>query len=143
MINTHEFTTGGSRDLLDGVALNAAEASRTLTLDLTTGDTLSAIGKFSKVEVFVSYTYSAATTVTATATRSIDGTLYCRRTTRNTVSGASSVFLQGDTYTTGAADADFSLEYDVRGLSSLKIVFGGAGADGSDLITVQAVGVDV
>jgi hypothetical protein len=136
--HTFEFKSGGSLNLIEGVALNSAAADRTITLDLTGGDS-SDRGSFSKVEVAIFYTYGAATTVVATPTRSFDGTNYFRRTSRSTIQGGSSDFLQADTYTTGGASADYSLEYDVRGLSSMKIVFSGASGGASDLITVQAV----
>ena len=140
-IANKRFKSGTSLKLLDGVALNATAATRTVTLDLTAGDS-SSVGAFQKVEFFVEYTYSAATTVTAQATRSIDeGVSYMRRTSRSTIQGTSTVFLQTDTYTTGGASANFSLEYDVAGLTNLKVLFGGASADGSDLVTVKAVGI--
>lgn len=126
-------TAGGSVDLLSGVALNAAAATRTITVP--TGL------KFGKLRVGVAYTYSAATTVTATMTCSMDGTTYYRLMSRSCTLGACDDYKLTDTYTTSAASQDYMLEYDVRGCNSVKVLFGGAGAGAGDLITVQATAI--
>lgn len=131
LIRTYK-TAAGSVTLLDDVALNATAATRTITLN-TFG--------LSKVCVLVFYTYAAATTLVATPSVSADGTNYASVTSRNITAGSSTVSVFADTYTTGAADADLALEFDVTGKVSLKVVFSGASAGASDLIDVQAVGM--
>jgi len=118
------------RNILAAVALNASAAARTITL--------SSEG-FSDLRVLVFYTYSAATTVTAQATCSYDGTNYVRITSRAITAGASVLSLFADTYTTGGASADFSLEYSVSGCRKVKVLFGGASAGAGDLVNIQAV----
>lgn len=133
LLRYSDFRNGASttaQNILEGVALNATAATRTVTLD-TDG--------FAGLRVLVFYTYSAATTVTAQATCTYDGTNYVRITSRATSAGAGTLSLFADTYTTGAADADFSIEYGVAGCKRVKVLFGGASADGSDLVDVQAV----
>lgn len=128
-----DFRNGAStnaRNILEGVALNATAADRTITVP-TEG--------FSKLRVLVFYTYSAATTVTAQVTCSYDGTTYARVTSRAVSSGTATLSLVADEYTTSAADADFMIEYDVRGCKTVKVLFGGASAGAGDLVDVQAI----
>lgn len=127
-----KYRNGSSMNLLSGVALNASAGTRTITLE-TDG--------FSKVRVLVNYTYAAATTVTAQFTCSLDGTTYGRLTSRATSSGAATVSAVTETYTTSAASAILVYEYDVRGCAKVQVLYGGASAGASDLVTVQAVAI--
>ena len=128
---------------LTGVALNAAAATRTITANLTQHGTIVSGSRplYSKMTVTVAYTYSAATTVTAQFSCSMDGTTYGRRTSTSTSAGASTIYAETGTYTTGAASIDLNLEYDVRGCKSVKVVLGGAGAGAGDLVTATWVAV--
>jgi len=94
---------------------------------------------WAKLRFGIEYTYSAATTVTAQFTCSYDGTTYYRRTTKACSEGACTAYLQSETYTTGGANAAIELEYDIRGCSVVKLLLGGASADGSDLVTTESV----
>lgn len=124
--------------VLSGVALNAAAATRTATI-------LRLDKRYSRIILTIDYTYSAATTVTVTPSASPNttsgGTTYGRKTSTAIASGAGTVSLYADTYTTSAASATFELEYDCSGRDAMKFVFGGAGAGAGDLITVYAVAV--
>jgi hypothetical protein len=134
-------TAAAPHNLLNQIALNVTAASRTITLSLGNMPAGRPGDGFNKLRVFVFYTYSAATTVTALFSCSLDGTNYGSLLSRSIVSGASTVSVVTDTYTTGGANADLQYEYDVRGCASVQIVFGGASADGSDLVNVQAVAI--
>lgn len=128
------FKTGaGSENLLDDVALNdGTEANRTITLTLQK--------KWSKVLVKVFYTNSSATTVTATISASQDGTNFAVKTTKSCAQGTCTIYPRVDSNPV-SGDEDFELEIDVKGQEKLKVVFGGASADASDLIDIQAVAV--
>ena len=133
-------TSSNKYNLLEGVALNAAAAARTITLNV--GEANAYKGEeFTKLRVSVFFTYVAATTVTAQFSCSADGTNYARPTTRSCAAGACTVSLQSDTYTTGAANADFTLEYGIKGCQKVQILLGGAGAGGTDLVNAQAVAI--
>lgn len=122
-----------SQKVLDAVALNASAATRTFALD---------VQSMSKLLVWVDFTYAAATTVVLTPSASPNGgTLYGRVTSTAVAAGAGTVSLYTDTYTTGAASAIFLVEYDVRGMDYFKVVFSGASAGASDLVTVYCTGV--
>lgn len=129
--NVKDFKSGTSFNLLAAVALNAADAAtRTITLSL---------GKdFGKALVHVFYTFGAGTAVTAILTCSSDGTNYARRTSRSTAAGVSTISPLSESYPTGSASSNFTIEYDVRGCESVKVLFGGTGVNGSDLVNVQA-----
>lgn len=126
-------------NLLEGVALNAAEAARTITLDLCSVPAGRNGGCWETVRLSVFYTYSAATTVVVTPWCSQDGTNYARETSRSISSGASAVYPFADTETHGGADIDFSSVYDVRGCVKYKFVLSGGGSPGAgDLVDAQA-----
>lgn len=121
-------------NVLEDVALNGAEATRTLTV--TTRRRMATL----KVAVF--YTdggVSSITTLTATPYCSIDGTNYAIPQVRDLSAGTVS-----DLADTMAATADFSemLFYGVGGCESFKIIFAGNNTpDAADLVSVQAVSV--
>lgn len=126
---------------LDGVALNAAAATRTVSATLTNDGETTGNAVYSKWLVTVDFTYTAATTVTAQFTCALDGTTYGRRTSTSTASGASTIYAETGTYTTGAASIILNLEYDVRGCKAVKLLLGGASAGASDLVDVTWVAV--
>lgn len=118
----------GTVKLLDGVALNAAAATRTIDIDIG--------ADWSKVVVFVDHTAnSACTTIVATPTYSPDGDTFFAYTTRSISAGASTVSALVDTFAVSGT-ASFALEYDVRAAKSLKLVFSGASCGGSDTVDV-------
>ena len=121
---------------LDGVALNAAAATRTVTATLTHDGASTGRPVYSKLLVVVDFTYAAASTVTDQFTCSLDGTNYGRRTSSSTVLGATTRYAEPATYTTNAASAVLTYEYDVRGCKAVQILFGGASAGASDLVDV-------
>jgi hypothetical protein len=120
---------------LSGVALDATAATRTVTASFDVKATNPA--PYSKWRVSVFYTYSAATTVTSVFSCSQDGTNYSSLTSRSIAAGASAVSIVTDTYTTGGASANITLEYDVQGCRKAKVVLGGASAGAGDLVTVD------
>jgi hypothetical protein len=129
-------------NILEGVALNVTAASRTITLDLCNLEALNTKRAcYTKLTVHVFYTYSAATTLTGQFTCSVDGTNYTRKVTKSCSSGTCTVYNKSDSYTTSGASINQAWEYDVRGCAKVKVLFGGASADGSDLVNVQAVAI--
>ncbi len=136
--NALPFTNSASvnvYNMLEGVALNAAAGTRTMTLKLQKA--------WRKVKVNVFYTYSAATAVTVTMSCSIDGTNYGTVQSRSISAGSSTVSDVVDSKTSGAASQSYQLEYDVEGCENAKWVFGGTSAGGGDLVSVQAVAISV
>ena len=130
------LSASGSHKLLNAADLSGAAAGRTLDLQLS--DT------WSKVILFVKYTYGAATAVTTTVTVSPDGTNYFALQSGAIISGTRTLSDFVDSKTTGAANQSYSMEYDVRGLRNIKFVFEGSGAptavDVVDVYAVVAVG---
>jgi len=120
-------------NILEAVALNAAEATRTITI-VPRRD-------WAKLRVWVFYTYSAATTVTTAMSCSLDTSQFGTPQTRAVTAGASTLSDLVDTKTTSAADQDYFFDFDVRGCRTVKLVFGGASADGSDLVNVQVAAI--
>lgn len=119
-----------SSEMLSGAALNAAAASRTMTLTVD--------GNWAKLRLAVAYTYSAATSVTLTPTCSLDGTNYDSYSTRGCSSGACEVHTMTDVVT-GTANFNKIFEYDIKGCDFFKVVFSGGGSPGAgDLITTRA-----
>lgn len=127
-----EKLTGTRNHILEGVALNAAPGTRTTTLTLEK--------KWSKVVVLIDYTFGACDNLTVTPTISMDDAVtFGEKTTRTCTSGACVVNTWVDTKDVSAASFITTVEYDVRGLSNLSLLFGGATCNGSDLIDVQAM----
>lgn len=126
---------------LSGVALNAAEATRTVSVDTFRSiQGQGSVAAYSKLRLGIAYTYSAATTVTSAMTCSYDGgTTYYKRQSRSCSSGTCNTFDLTDSNAISAASETFELEYDIRGCTHVKFVLGGASADGSDLVTTQTV----
>jgi uncharacterized protein with beta-barrel porin domain len=125
-------------NVLEGVALNATAATRTLTVQVSDVRKTAKDG-YRKLIVVVKHTYSAATTLTATPTCSMDGgTTYASETSTSISAGAGTVSVYSDTYTTGAANSVLRLVYDVSGCTNYKVLFGGASGGAGDLINVQA-----
>jgi hypothetical protein len=119
-----------SANLLEGVAMNAAEASRTATVN--TGNV------YRKLRVAVFFTYSAATAVTVQFKCSIDGTNYATLQTRDCLSGTCSDYDWTDSKDPDDADADYLLEYDAGGCDSVQLVVGSTGGGASDTFNLQA-----
>lgn len=119
---------------LDGVALNAAAASRTATINTRR--------LWGKLVFTLDYTYSAATAVTVTMTCDIGGGAYGSLTARTT--GTTTMYTRAVTDTVcdndGATDAPacasatLNLEYDVRACDNVKLLVGSTAGGASDLI---------
>lgn len=131
-VNRFKHTTAaGSVNLLDGIACNAAAAARTITLPL--GSTMA------RAEVFVYFTYAAATSVSFTPTCSMDsGTTYANYTSRSCSSGTCTVSEMVDSNSTGGADFDVKLVYDTAACDNFKLVIACTGGGASDTFIVQA-----
>ncbi|KKN71046.1 hypothetical protein LCGC14_0424630 [marine sediment metagenome] len=132
--------SAGSHNILSGVALNASPAARTITLTLGAMPPGGQGSGFDKLRAFVFFTQSAASSVTALFSCSLDGTNFGSLTSRKITDGASALSIVTDTHLTGV-DADLAIEYDTRGCAKVKILFGGAGAGVGDLVDIQAVSI--
>ena len=123
-------------NVLDGVALNAAAATRTYEVDLD--------GDFSSLVVGVYLDRTAATDLVATPSWSNDGgTNYIPFQTQSISSGTVTHSTRTDTTGTISADANLSIELPVQGIHKVRIVFSGTSGGASDLIYVTATAVGV
>lgn len=118
--------------ILTAVALNGAAGTRTAIITLNK--------RFARVTLVQSYTYSAATSVTLTPSKSIDGgTVYASYTSKAITAGAAAV----SPYTevaTGTASWIYETTLDVEGVDAIKLVYSAGGSPGAgDLLTVRAV----
>jgi hypothetical protein len=142
MSKVQRLTKGTSTNiynLLEGVALNASAALRTITVPIAQVKAAGGDG-FDKLVVAVEFTWAAASTVVLTPTLSIDGgSTYVADTNTVFTAGAGAIAARVDTYTTGGASATFRSTFDVPGCTHYKIVFSGASGGATDLIDVQAV----
>ena len=127
-------------NVLEGVALNAAAATRTINIPLGTILPEPRSRGFNKIRVSLFLTRTAYTTVTAQFSCSHDGTNFARLTTRTCADGACAINLQSDTRTTSVSE-EFTLEYDVRGCSDVRVLLGGASAGASDLVDAQVTAI--
>ncbi len=123
-------SSANKANILEGVALNAATALRTITLN-TEG--------LSRIKVLVFATRAAYDSITAAFSCSRDGDNYAPITSRAISAGDSKVSVMVDTITTSVS-VNYLLEYDVVGCHSVQVLFGGASAGSSDLANVQAIG---
>lgn len=125
---------------LNGVALNAAAATRTVTVETSRfqqgrGD----VAAYAKLRLGIALTQSACTTVTSAMTCSYDGgTTYYTRQTRACSSGTCSTYDMTDSNAVSGAET-FELEYDIRGCTNVKVLLGGASCGGSDTVITQTV----
>ena len=116
---------------LTGVALNAAAATRTITV--------TPAQQWGRVLLTVNYTYSAATTVTITPTCTDNTALTKGSVVAGTLSaGVITDVALSRSWTTGAASANFQWSFDVAGQASCAFVLSGASAGAGDLVTVSA-----
>jgi hypothetical protein len=123
-------TSAGSYNLLDGVALNAAAASRTITLTLN--------WSFSGVIISYQATRDAYTDVTVTCTESLTyPVILASPVTRNCSSGTCERAPIIDVETSSVSHNQ-TLRYSTEGVFQIVCVFSGTSAGASDLITVQA-----
>ena len=135
----HYKTAAGSHNLLSAVALNAAQAAR--TLDIKLGLSTSP-GSIEFVIVGVDYTFSAATDVRADVYGSLDGgATYKRLQSSSVASGLDTLSDYIVRKVTGSANQSFAFTLAVDGCTDLRCIFSGSGSPGAgDLITVQASG---
>ena len=114
-------------NVLEGVALNAAAATRTAEINCE---------GYSVLRFFVFFTHSAASDVSVTPTATLDGTNYAPLQSRSIVAGAATLSDLVDTKTV-TGDDQFWVDYDVRGLTTIKLAMSGTSAGASDLVTCQ------
>jgi len=131
-LNWKNTASANAFNLLEGVALNAAAGTRTITLATQ--------ARWAKLRVYTFFTHNAATTVTSAFSCSLDGSSYARLTARNIDGATATVNLLTDSIAV-AANTDYMLEYDTRGCESVRVVFGGASAGASDTVNIQAVSI--
>lgn len=130
------FTNSASTNkynMLEGVALNAAAGTRTITLATSR--------RWPTLKVNVFYTYSAAGTVTMVTSCSIDGTNYATVQSGSIAAGVRTLSDLTDTKTTGAASHNFQVQVGVKGCESVQLLLGGAGAGAGDLVDVQVAAI--
>jgi hypothetical protein len=119
----------------NALSASALNGSPTLTIDL--GTRPSVYSAWSKARLGITYTYSAATTVTTVFACAIDGTNFTTVTSRSISGGTATVSTLTDSIATGAGNLTYQLEYDIRGCKKAKWTFGGASAGAGDLVTVD------
>lgn len=134
-------TAAGSLNLLSGVALNAAAASRTVDVQMATPGSPAHAPTFAydSVTFDVQYTFGTATQVNIACFSSNDaGLTYSPIQAQDLTNGA-------DTFTdylpkkaTGGASMSFSFYLPNRNYTNIRVVFSGTGAGAGDLITVKA-----
>jgi hypothetical protein len=130
--NAVRLSINGSFKLLDAVALNAAEATRTITV--TTGR------NFSKLAVVSDLDHTAATDLTIQFFCSLDGVVFGRLQSRSISAGTATLSNFTDSKVISAS-ATILTEYDVRACESVRLIYAGASGGASDLLTVYATGV--
>lgn len=130
------FTNASSTNkfnMLEGVALNALEATRTVTL--TTGR------RWPTLKINVFFTHSAASDVTMVMKCSFDGTNYAVVQSGSIAAGVRTLSDLTDTKVTGGANQSFQTSVGAKGCESVQLVFDGTSAGAGDLVDVQVVGV--
>lgn len=132
----HFTTTGGNIKLLNQVALNAASASRTVTLQLGTSPWASG---WVNVHWQIDATRAAYTTLTMVCLTSINGGVsYANMNSLAVVSGTGTL----STFTwskTIASTTNEGVDMDVSLFDYIKCTFGGTSGGASDLVDVYAV----
>lgn len=126
-------TSAGATDLLDGVACNALEAARTMTL------WLGAAWVGTKFNVFYDYTSGAATYVTLTCTESLDGTAYGVKTTASCSGGTCDHAQRIERFAVSGADLSMILKMDTEAAWRLECIAACVGGSAGETLTVQAV----
>lgn len=121
----------------NAISAGALNAAPTLTVDLVQQGKPNVVSAWSKARLGITYTYSAATTVTTAFYCAIDGSNYTQVVSRSVSGATATATALTDSLTTGGANAAYMLEYDVRGCKKAKWVFGGASAGAGDLVTVD------
>jgi hypothetical protein len=115
--------------VLAGIALNAAEAARTVTLD---------VHDMAVVSLGIVLTHTAATDLQVAPYVSFDGgTTWVRRTSTSVAAGTGTISEYTDVF---AVDGNEAIEvaYDVRTADKLKLVISGTSGGAADLIDVYA-----
>lgn len=136
------LSSGGSAVLLDGVAMNASAANRTVTVNLGSGD-----ASWSKLVFSIDYTDNACTKVEASPSCDLGDGTFTSLVSRNVSAGAAIVSPLVDVLCddSGTACDDFTylLEYDARGCERFRLILsdGGSSCGASDLVTVYATAV--
>lgn len=129
----HRDATGGY-NVLDGVACDAAEANRTVTLWLGSA--------WVGTKWAIQYDWEAggaATAVTMTCEESLDGTNYGQKTTASCTSGVCSRYARSETYSVSGADEGVVFKLDTEGAWRVRCVFACAGGNANEALTVQAL----
>ena len=122
-------------NLLEGVALNAAVGSRTITLSGL--DRL-----WARMDVVIDLTWSAATTVTMTTECAGESGIFAFRTVRDCSAGTGTCTVSKLTDEAAVtASIALSLKVSAAGCDAMRFVFGGAGATGSDTVNVNITGI--
>lgn len=118
---------------LSAVALNAAAATRTVTLTLNQ--------RYSRVLFTVNYTWAAGTTVTITPTCTDSASLTAGSILSGTLASGVSTDVAYSRSFAVTASANWQWNFGVAGQHQCAFVFSGAGVGASDLVTVSATAV--
>lgn len=122
--------TGNSYNILASQILNGTDAARTATLNVN--------GNWGKLRVLVFHDYTNSGAVTITLTQSIDeGGTYASPVTCTFASGVCTPNNFTIVYTP-SADVLQIYEFDVKGLTHMKLKFDEPSDDSTDTISVQA-----
>lgn len=123
--------------VLDSVALNAADASRTFSLD---------VSGYSSLSVQVDLTRTAATDLQLTCSVSLNGGVSFGSLTSTSVSsGTGTISVFHDVCTIGAGSTcltgtgNIVLDYDVRKYDAFKCVVSGTSGGANDIVNVYVV----
>jgi len=130
--NAVRLQVGGAFNLLDAVALNATEATRTITVTTNRA--------FSKLSVVSFLDRTAATDLQIAVFCSLDGTTYGSKQTRSIAAGTATLSNFTDSKAV-SADVTIETEYEIKACESVKLIYSGTSGGASDLVTVQATGV--
>lgn len=120
-----------NRQLLSGIALNATQGTRTITLPIA--------GR-NRVSIQVNLTRVAATTLTMQCKASVDGGFTFGDITDQIVTAGNGQITPHVWTETVSGNTNTVLDLWAGTYDSLQCFFGGASAGGSDLITVYAIG---
>jgi len=121
--------TSSSCKVLNAVAANAAEGSRTFTLSVT---------GYSKATIQLDFVWAAATDHRLACSGSVNGGgSYARITSTAITAGVGTISLYQDVRAVGASE-NILLEYDVRTYDKIRCVWSTTGGGASDNITAYA-----
>lgn len=127
---------GTGKVLINNVALNAAAASRTLTLSTAAGSL--PVRGYGVLVLSVKRTRNAGSDLTMTCTQSPDGgtTDFPLAECESAAASGVCTYYQQTWKDAGSVSANWTWRVDILGYSEVECVFASTSANGSDLLTV-------